>query len=104
MCSGRKLVGSAQLRIGRALLQHGSILLHDEQEVVRGVTTGAPPARRAPSGAAPWARASDIAEAIAAQAQRRWPGGWRVADHSAILSGASTHHSRFQSTSWTWAR
>ena len=105
MCSGRKLVGSAQLRMGNALLQHGSILLHDEQEVVRNVTTGAPPPRRAPSNTAPWARASDIAEAIAAQAQRRWSGSWkRITDHSAILSGAAAHHSRFQSSSWTWKR
>jgi lipoate-protein ligase A len=105
MCSGRKLVGSAQLRMGNALLQHGSILLHDEQEVVRDVTTGAPPTRRAPSNRAPWARASDIAEAIAAQAQRRWSGSWkRITDHSAILSGAAAHHSRFQSSSWTWKR
>ncbi len=105
MCSGRKLVGSAQLRMGSALLQHGSILLHDEQEVVRDVTTGAPPTRRAPSGTAPWARASDIAEAIATQAQRRWPGSWKDrAEHPGILCGASTHHSRFQSSSWTWAR
>ena len=29
---GRKLVGSAQLRVGDALLQHGSILLADDQE------------------------------------------------------------------------
>ncbi len=105
MLSGRKLIGSAQLRMGSAFLQHGSILLQDEQEVVRDVTTGARPRRRVPSNTAPWARASDIAEAIATQAQRRWSGSWKpLADHAAILSGASTHSSRFQSSSWTWAR
>ncbi len=31
---GRKLVGSAQWRADRALLQHGSILLHDDQSLV----------------------------------------------------------------------
>ncbi len=31
MAGGRKLVGSAQVRIGDALLQHGSILLEDDQ-------------------------------------------------------------------------
>lgn len=31
MALGRKLVGSAQVRIGDALLQHGSILLEDDQ-------------------------------------------------------------------------
>jgi lipoyl(octanoyl) transferase len=31
---GRKLVGSAQVRRGRALLQHGSILIHDDQPTI----------------------------------------------------------------------
>lgn len=31
MAAGRKLVGSAQVRFGDRLLQHGSILLHDDQ-------------------------------------------------------------------------
>ncbi len=104
MLSGRKLIGSAQLRIGNALLQHGSILLHDDQEVVRDVTTGVAP-RQAPAHREPWARASDIADAIATQAQRHWSGNWKpLSDSSAVLSGAATHHPRFQSSSWTWAR
>lgn len=32
--AGRKLIGSAQWRLDGALLQHGSILLHDDQAVV----------------------------------------------------------------------
>lgn len=34
MLDGRKLVGSAQCRDGGALLQHGSILVHDDQALV----------------------------------------------------------------------
>jgi lipoyl(octanoyl) transferase len=34
LCAGRKVVGSAQLRRGRALLQHGSILLAGTQALV----------------------------------------------------------------------
>jgi lipoyl(octanoyl) transferase len=34
---GRKLVGSAQRRLGRAILQHGSILLEGDQEALRQV-------------------------------------------------------------------
>ena len=34
---GRKLVGSAQLREGNAVLQHGSILIHDDQRLVARV-------------------------------------------------------------------
>lgn len=37
--AGRKLIGSAQWRDGGALLQHGSILLQDEQAVVEQLRT-----------------------------------------------------------------
>jgi lipoate-protein ligase A len=43
--NGRKLVGSAQVRQGRAFLQHGSILLEGTQGVVQDVIV----ARRSPS-------------------------------------------------------
>ncbi len=36
-----KVVGSAQLRHGGAVLQHGSILLDDDQSLVRDITIGA---------------------------------------------------------------
>ncbi len=32
---GRKLIGSAQVRLGRSLLQHGSLILDGDQDVVR---------------------------------------------------------------------
>jgi lipoate-protein ligase A len=38
---GGKVVGSAQVRSGAAFLQHGSILLVAQQQVVRSVTVGA---------------------------------------------------------------
>ena len=38
LVGGRKLVGSAQVRRGRAFLQHGSILLDGSQEVVTAVS------------------------------------------------------------------
>jgi len=37
--AGRKLIGSAQWRDGGALLQHGSLLLEDEQDVVEQLRT-----------------------------------------------------------------
>lgn len=50
---GRKLVGSAQWREAGALLQHGSLLLHDDQGVAEGLRVGAAdgPRARAPAGA-----------------------------------------------------
>lgn len=37
--NGRKLVGSAQWRHGGALLQHGSILIRDDQPLIEGLLT-----------------------------------------------------------------
>lgn len=49
VASGRKLVGSAQARVGRALLQHGSVILRGDQAQLarltgRGTEDPAPPA------------------------------------------------------------
>jgi len=40
MALGRKLVGSAQRRVGDNLLQHGSILLEDDQQILREIEGG----------------------------------------------------------------
>ena len=49
VAGGRKLVGSAQLRVGDVLLQHGSILLGDDQGLVAtlGIVPGDGPGRPA---------------------------------------------------------
>lgn len=44
VAAGRKLVGSAQWRDGGALLQHGSILLHDDQHMVGRLRVDGEPA------------------------------------------------------------
>jgi len=103
---GRKVVGSAQVREGGGLLQHGSILLRDDQAVVRAVTRGGAP----PDGSAPLEQvigaalpAADLAEAIAAAAAERWGGGWtREGADSALLAEARRHDARFSSADWTW--
>jgi lipoate-protein ligase A len=35
MALGRKLIGSAQVRVGNSVLQHGSIILDGDQDVLR---------------------------------------------------------------------
>lgn len=105
MIAGRKVVGSAQLRERDALLQHGSILLQDNQDVVLDVTRGERPAQYSTPTRKPWAQSSDIAEAITAAAARRWPAAWEsVGDGAAVLSGASIYYPRYRSAAWTWAR
>ena len=46
-CRGRKIVGSAQKRVGAAFLQHGSVPLRDTTDLLRAVS------RSAPGGPAP---------------------------------------------------
>ncbi len=47
--AGRKLVGSAQWRDSDALLQHGSILIRNEQDVVEQLRIGAVPSDEIPA-------------------------------------------------------
>jgi lipoyl(octanoyl) transferase len=105
---GRKAVGSAQLREGGALLQHGSILLGDDQRVVGAVTRGEAPA----DGSAPLSQllgrdvsAVEAAEAVADTAQDRWRGDWsELLETEAVLVEAEAHLPRFRSDGWTWSR
>lgn len=111
MIGGRKIVGSAQLRQGHALLQHGSILLENNQSFVLGLTRGAIIAR-SPQGTQdpsrnpdPPLRSREVVEAITQAAGTRWAGEWnRAPDIEPALHRASTHFPHYRSVEWTWAR
>jgi lipoyl(octanoyl) transferase len=106
LIGGRKVVGSAQLREGAGLLQHGSILLSGLQTTVHDVTLGGGP----PDLSAPLAEAigrspdtREVAEAVAGAAVDRWGGTWERTPVSAeLLAGAARHEARFRSPEWTW--
>ncbi|HET9463887.1 MAG TPA: hypothetical protein VFO71_00015 [Gemmatimonadales bacterium] len=112
MAEGRKVVGSAQFRQGTALLQHGSILLEDNQEIVRsmirnaGTAAGLPGVPlESPGIGQPPLQAGDVAEAVTHAASVRWPGRWEaVSGEESILPDAVTHFDRFRSPAWTWAK
>jgi lipoate-protein ligase A len=105
MMRGRKVVGSAQFRSGTALLQHGSVLLQDTQNVVRQLMKDEPGPVSAPVPAESWAEAGDVAEAITAAATLRWQGDWqRNIDTAGVLQEASIHYSHYSSAAWTWSR
>lgn len=102
---GGKVVGSAQVREGGGLLQHGSILLEQDQSVVRTVTRGAaPPDASAPLASVLGRRVTfhEVADAIEAAARDRWPGPWHEPDPAAVLAQARDHVGRFGSDEWTW--
>src|SRR5918995_911394 len=80
MVQNQKAIGSAQLRRGNALLQHGSILLQDDQPSLTLLMRGRPRPRAthlslADSLGKPL-QVGPLAEAIAKSARTRWPGDW----------------------------
>jgi len=103
MVRGRKLVGSAQVRERGALLQHGSLLLEDGQDLVARVT------RRAagPSGATALREVlgravhfEEVADAIVAEARAAWGGTWSTG----TIVPTADDLARFADASWTWRR
>jgi lipoate-protein ligase A len=105
MMSGRKVVGSAQLRSGSALLQHGSVLLQDRQHVVRELMREVQEPDSPGGPQEPWAAAGEMAEAITRVATRRWKGDWESdVDEATVLHAASDHYSHYSSAAWTWSR
>lgn len=114
MNQGRKLVGSAQLRGRRALLQHGSILLEDEQQMVAAFTreqplNSLPPPDILSRGIPPTWRmdlsVAELSEAIADTSSLRWPGAWhRISGSDEVIRAASWYYPQFRSPAWTWER
>jgi lipoate-protein ligase A len=110
---GRKLVGSAQWRDRGALLQHGSILLVDEQHVVDALrTNGAFPATRAGTGGIALADVLDespsgstLPDALVHGFEQEFgvdvgPGALSTSE----VLAADSAESRFADPAWTWRR
>jgi len=101
-----KLVGSAQLRERGALLQHGSILLADDQAMVARLTRGDAPADRSAPLArllGRWVGWEEAADAVTEAAADRWGApGERVDGGASVVHQARWHAARFRSSAWTW--
>jgi len=101
--AGKKLVGSAQVREGTAFLQHGSILLDNQQDLVAELTHG--------DGARPHATSlqevldrpvafAEVATAVTEAARASWVGSWFNAGRSTLESD----YLNFDHAAWTWRR
>jgi lipoate-protein ligase A len=103
---GRKLAGSAQVRQGGAFLQHGSLLLEDDQRVVAEVTAGAAPVSGEITLAEALGRPVGFEEAAQAvlRAFQRWEGGWEEPAGFPADDLAAEHAGRFRDSAWTWRR
>ncbi|HEU5303831.1 MAG TPA: hypothetical protein VFU40_04225, partial [Gemmatimonadales bacterium] len=101
MVGGRKVVGSAQYRHGLALLQHGSILLEDDQAIVGGLSSkasGSTPAGPRPGGPGRPLDGEAVAGSVAAAAESRWAGLWQqVSAPVQVLERAWHHHAHYRS-------
>lgn len=106
---GRKLVGSAQLREDGAFLQHGSILIDDDQPRVAQLTSvPLPPVRPAATLRDVLRRAptlDEVAHALFAEVRARADGGASALAMDASLTARMQHaRQRYVSDSWTWRR
>lgn len=102
LVAGRKLIGSAQLRQGSAFLQHGSLLLEDDQQLVAQVSRGGGGSGeitlRQVLGMSPDPKR--LAQAILA-ACRSWGGAWR---EQPLPTPPQDLVARFRDPEWTWRR
>ena len=100
---GRKLVGSAQYREPRGFLQHGSILLDNQQDMVvrvertRGPAVPATSLREVLGRPVPF---REVAAAVAGTARRSWEGPWTETPHTP----ASIDVDAYRNPGWTWRR
>ena len=110
VAGGRKLIGSAQWRDGEALLQHGSLLLHNDQSVVEELRIGGPGPMEVPAtGLAdvldPLPGPADIAEALIASFARELGMEATREDLSAAEArDARSIQDRYTDDAWTWRR
>lgn len=106
---GRKLVGSAQFREQEAMLQHGSILVDDDQAIVVELsavpvgTTAAAATLREALAAPPAPR--DFADVLFAAVRRAWDSAADKIDRRELDGDAlQDARARYASDDWTWRR
>lgn len=112
VAGGRKLVGSAQWRDRGALLQHGSLLLVNDQQVTEDLLITPPPTRDAHAGAIALCEVLDAAPPLAdleACIARSFEQEFALRLEPGTLTPAEKRRAarleaRFADTGWTWRR
>jgi len=106
MVAGRKVMGSAQVRIGAALLQHGSLLLETDQSAL--FPSWQPDGKRpitlseVTGGVPEW---THLVDALTVGLQRSFGGRWsRHRMTKREKSRAAELEIRYRSSAWTWRR
>jgi lipoate-protein ligase A len=108
--NGAKLVGSAQVRETGVFLQHGSILIEDDQamiaEVVAGPSDGTSlPAAATLAGILGWSpSAREVAEKMFEALRELWDAEARPLDEAETAEYGSRYADRYVSELWTWRK
>jgi lipoate-protein ligase A len=107
--NGRKLVGSAQWRHDGALLQHGSILVHDDQALVgrlsRPASNGTPAAATLAEALGREPSRADVAESILEALRDAVGERPSMLSTDALLEqDTATLRATYADPSWTWRR
>ena len=109
LLGGRKLVGSAQVREDGALLQHGSILVHDDQALIAQLAVrpvgSAVPAATLEEALGRTPGPDEVAGALFAAIRQLVTGGaapLRLDDD--VLADQRIALERYRSDGWTWRR
>lgn len=106
---GRKLVGSAQVREDGALLQHGSILIEDDQHLISELTISPPrmDAAKAATLAHAMARTpgvEEVASALFAAVILLEDAGATRLHEKRVEAFTARHLDKYRSEWWTWRR
>ena len=109
IAGGSKLVGSAQVREDEALLQHGSILIENDQPLISELALDPPPGEVPPAAtlAAALGRApgiQEVAEAMFAALGEIETAPVLPIDESEISEYTSRHIAHYENELWTWRR
>jgi lipoate-protein ligase A len=106
MALGRKLIGSAQVRIGDCILQHGSIILDGDQDMLRRLRADdepvPPPATlRSLLGRVP--QIPELARSIQEGLSETLSGSWTEAEYrSDEKMAAAELEAHYGDSGWTW--
>lgn len=106
--AGRKLVGSAQWRENGALLQHGSILVEDDQQQLGNFMTSPPAVIPAPAtlrsllGRAP--STAEVATCVASVVRERADRDAAELAAEPVIEAGRGYQELFSDDRWTWRR
>jgi len=110
VADGRKLIGSAQWRDGEALLQHGSLLLHNDQSIVEDLRIGRPGSLAVPAAGLaefldPLPDIETVSQALAASFSDELERDATREDLTAAeRDTAERTRPKYEDDAWTWRR